>query len=153
MKKIAKTEFEYKLSTPVKVAKKGDEELVFKIKLKAPTAKHRAHMIRLKQGFLKAVISAQNSATIKNARADADTMAEAAEAKIDGAAIIGLLYISDIDVAALEEEFRNLLLAGICEVDEGINLNAHMLDSCVSLEDFESIMGEYLANFIVSSSI
>ena len=143
------TEFNYTLKAPVKVAKGGEEELVFILKLKCPTAKHRAHLIRLKQGFLKAAVSAQRSNAMQvesNAPQEDEGHSE-----ITGDAIMALLYISDVDLVGLEDEFRSLLLAGVCEVLEGVNLNSHTAEQ-ISLNDFEGLMGEYLANFIILSS-
>lgn len=142
------SEFKYTLQSPVKVARAGEEELIFNLTLKSPTAKHRSHLIRLKQGFLKAAVSAQRNNVIGNAE---NKTVEPEDQEITGDAIMALLYISDIDLAALEEEFRTLLLAGICEVLEGVNLNPYTAEQ-LSLQDFEGIMGAYMANFIISSS-
>ena len=146
MKKQPKTEFEYKLSSPVKVAKAGQEELCFILTLRAPTAKHRSHLIRIKQGLLKAIVCLQKNA-------DPNRPEHPDDNKIpSGADLIAILYISDVDLAGLEDEFRALMLAGITSLGDGIALNVHHMDQ-MSLEDFEGVFGEYLVNFIMSSSM
>lgn len=147
-KKKSISEFTHTLTSPIKVARKAEEELVFTLRLKSPTARHRAHLIRLKQGFLRAAVSAQRNQSLVN---DAPKAAEPEDAEITGEAIMALLYISDVDLAGLEDEFRLLLLAGVCETEDGVVVNPHTIEQ-LSLHDFEAMMGAYLANFIISSS-
>ena len=149
-KKLPVTEHIFKLDEPIKVASKGDEILVYEIKLKAPCGKHRNHLIRLKQGFFKAAMEANKSRP--EAEIDA-VVADETETSIEETAktIMALFYMSNVDLVALEDEFKTLLVNDIGEVSDGIRLNAHMIDQ-MSLSDFERLMSEYLAVFILSSS-
>lgn len=145
------TEMNYKLSSAVPYASHGEQVFSFNIKLKAPLGRHRAHLIRLKQGFMRSVLAAQKNAP-ERAENIAENNVEAEPYVISGADIIKLFYGSDIDLVKLQDEFRLLLAANIGEIAEGIPLNAYMIDQ-ISQEDFEGIMGDYMAAFIVSSLI
>lgn len=149
MSKIAINEFEFLLESPIKIARAGDEDLVFRVIVKAPTARNRAHLIRLKQGFLKAAVEASKNSAVSGAKEEAK---DGASDEISAEAIMALLYISDIDLPKLEDEFRALLLSGGLSVVEGVPTNAHMVDQ-ISHNDFEKMMGQYFVNFIVSSSM
>lgn len=149
MSKIAINEFEFLLESPIKIARAGDEDLVFRVIVKAPTARNRAHLIRLKQGFLKAAVSASK---LESNQQQKEAAKDDQAAEISADAIMALLYISDIDLPKLEEEFRLLLLTGGLQVVEGIPTNSHMLDQ-ISHNDFENMMGQYFVNFIISSSM
>lgn len=149
-KKLPVTEHIFKLDEPIKVANKGQEDLVYEIVLKAPCGKHRNHLIRLKQGFFKAAVEANKSRPDAGAEA---VVEEAAEPSIVETAktVMALLYMSNVDLVALEDEFKTLILNDLGVVSDGVRLNSHMIDQ-MSLSDFERLMGEYLAVFILSSS-
>jgi hypothetical protein len=148
-KKLPVTEMNYKLSEAVPYASKGEQVFSFNIKLKAPSGKHRAHLIRLKQGFFRAVLFAQKSNTNRQA---AEPMDDAAVEAIDGKMLMQMFYMSDIDLVALQDEFRGLLAANIGEIADGVPLTQFMIEQ-INQDDFEGLMGEYMAVFIVSSLI
>jgi hypothetical protein len=152
-KKLPVTEFTFKLTDPIKYAQAGDEVFSYELKLLAPTSRHRASLIRLKQGYFRSILSMQKNTQDRPAVvAENATTEPVVDMEIDGPTIMSLFYMSDIDLVALENEFKALLLsAGICEVAPGVKLQDKLLDA-IKFEDFEKLMGEYLAVFIVSSS-
>ena len=143
--------FNFKLRKPVEIAKKGDVELVFELEIRAPTGQNRAQLIRIKQGFFKALI-AQQRPGIAATQAQNDAPATANPfADMDGSAVVMLFYMSDVDLPALEDEFKKLLAAGGAFA-EGVQLTPYHLDK-MDFDDFESLLGEYIKVFIAPSLI
>ncbi|MCA6484100.1 MAG: hypothetical protein IM547_01705 [Chitinophagaceae bacterium] len=142
--------FNFRLKKPVEIAKKGDVELVFELEIRAPTAQNRAQLIRLKQGYFKAIISYEEP----NRQDVAHKTVEAPENPLDlmtGELIMAALYLSDVDLPALEEEFKKLLSARGAFAD-GVPLTSFHLDQ-LDFDDFEALMGEYIKVFIAPSLI
>lgn len=142
---MAKSEFEYVLQEPIKYAAKGEENLGFKLTLKAPTAKHREYLIKLKQQFFKALAGLRNN----NQNAAEAASDQAGPEELEGKQILMMLYMSGIDMVDFQNTFRALLLQGLVKIDE-VQLNSHLIDQ-VGQDEFENIIGEYIASFLLSS--
>lgn len=141
--------FNFKLTKPVEIAKKGDVELVFELEIRAPTGQNRAQLIRIKQGFFKALVS-QSKAAAPAAVSQDDQGANPFDS-MDGSQIMMLFYMSDVDLPALEDEFKKLLSQGGAFAD-GVQLTPYHLDR-IEFEEFERLMGEYIKVFIAPSLI
>ena len=150
--KLPVTEFNFKLKSAIPFANKGEQEFSFELRVKAPSGKHRANLIRLKQGFFRSVLEIQSGAKPNPDASNSPPDTEAPDFKWTSEGIMQILYMSSIDVVALESEFKNLLCADIAEVSPGISLTSFMVDNSMSHADFEELMGEYIAVFILSSS-
>lgn len=138
------TELKVTLSEPLKVARRGEQELMFDITLNAPTAKARTYIIRLKQLFLKAMTSMP--------KGQEETKADAAEAEstITGQQVIALMYLSDANVTQFHELMRELIIMpGVAAVDD-VKMTGHLYDQ-MDLDDTEKLIGEYFASFLVPS--
>ena len=61
-----------------------------------------------------------------------------------------LLYGSDIDIEVYKDAFCELLLDGVCLLDNKIKLTKSLLDD-IYYEDLTEMMGTYTENFIVPS--
>lgn len=139
--------FNFKLSKPVEIAKKGEVELVFELDIRAPTGANRAQLIRIKQGFFKMIM--QSSATEDGKAADKEKDGGNPLANMNGNQVMMLFYMADIDLPALEEEFKRLLSQGGAFAD-GVQLTPYHLDK-LDFEEFERLMGEYIKVFIAPS--
>lgn len=142
--------FNFKLHKPVEIAKKGDVELVFELDVRAPTGANRAQLIRIKQGFLKALMQQTSKTSGKAGAEDANDSGNPFD-NMDGGQVMMLFYMSDVDLPALEEEFKKLLSQGGAFAD-GVQLTPYHLDK-IEFEDFERLMGEYIKVFIAPSLI
>jgi len=147
--------FSFTLKKPVELAKKGDVELVFELEIRAPTGQNRAQLIRLKQGFIKAIHD--NIATHKQgaapapANATTDNESDNPFENTTPQEVIGVLYNSNVDLVLIQEEFKKLLMAGGAFAD-GVQLTGYHLDR-LDFDDFEAILGQYLKVFIAPSLI
>lgn len=150
MSKLPVTEFTFKLTSPISFAHKGEQEFSFELKLKAPKGKHRANLIRLKQGFFRSILE-QSKANSPTQAAAPPIDPDAPEFEWTSKIIMNAIYMSSIDIVALEAEFKSLLCADLAEVHPGIALTSFMVDNDLAHEDFEELMGEYIAVFIASA--
>lgn len=142
-----KTEHNFPLASPFKYAKQGDNVSAQFIVLHAPTSKHSKPCAFLKQAFFRALPDRKEGST----RADVDVE----EIKsIDGEDIIMMMSQSrDVDLAEVMEAGKNLFAGtNIAMVDGEVKLNQHMLDN-MTQDDFEKMLGEYLVNFTLASSL
>lgn len=144
-----KNEFIFTLSGPLKYSNNGVFEFTNELILKAPSNKQRRESAKLKQGFFRALKSMQDS--IANKPVD-DSVKPSNDDGIDADGIMPIIMMSDVDLCEFQDDFRSLLLNDACIVNETIKLTAPMYDS-LSDCDTEKMMGEYLANFLLSSSI
>lgn len=148
-----KSEITVPLATSLKYSVSGGFEDANELILKAPSNKHRRHAIKLKQGFFQALkASADDSGNVKALDSDDDD--EAGNKEVDdeltGDKVVAILIMSNIDYGKYIDTFRELLLNDICFVAEGVKLTTPLFDS-LSLDDTDTLLGEYLANFLLSS--
>jgi hypothetical protein len=141
-----KESFEFYLNSPVSYHKAGEEEKSYQLTLYAPKGKHRQELIRLKQGFLKAITSLQNMST-GQARAEAEE-----QQGIGSQEIVMALMMSDVDMNKYFEDFKALLCKDVCYVDSNQKMTEYIYNN-MDLEDLERLLGEYLSNFLLSSWI
>lgn len=134
--------FEFTLTDPLKYGYKGEERLGFLLTLKAPTAKHRDYLIKLKQQFFKALAGLRNN--VKEVEAQADDSGE-----LDGSQVMMMLYMSGIDMVEFQNTFRALLLQGLVHIED-LQVTPHLLDQ-LGQDEVERLMGEYMSNFLLSS--
>ena len=60
--------------------------------------------------------------------------------------------MSDIDYCKYVETFRELLINEICYLPNAIKLTSPLFDK-LSLDDTDTLLGEYLANFLLASQL
>lgn len=140
------SEFTFTLSSPVKYHDAGQVTEGHELLLKAPSNKNRIESAKLKQGFFRALKS------MADERGNVDT--ETAESKdnlISGSEVVSIIMMSGVDLSEYQENFRQLLLNGICFIGSE-KLTAPMFDS-LSDSDTERLMGEYVANFLLASHL
>jgi len=136
-------EFEFILKEPIKYASKGQENLGFRLTLKAPTAKHREFLIKLKQQFFKAL------AGLRDNKSALDDKGTGADQELDGTQVLMMLYMSGIDMVDFQNVMRAMILQGLGNLDE-VPLTGYLLDQ-VDQNEFERLIGEYITSFLLSS--
>lgn len=141
------SEFTFILETPVSIAVGGSFVPVSEMILKAPSNKQRNESAKLKQGFFRAVEEMQGRSSDKIE--SKETINTSSDDDLTGDKIIPVLFMSKIDINAYQENFRVLLLNDICTIG-GTKLTSPIFDS-ISDADTERLMGEYIANFLLSS--
>lgn len=141
-----KTEIIVQLTTPLKYSTDGGFKDANELVLKAPSNKHRRQANELKQGFFQALKgSADTSGTV-------ETTADASDHETTGDEIIAALMMSDIDYCKYVETFRELLLNDVCYVTDDVKLTNPLFDK-LSLDDTDTLLGEYLTNFLLASQL
>lgn len=140
------TEFNYTLLVPFKIAQSSGEfaDTEF-ITLKAPTAKVIAETSALKQAFFRASQETGDDAESKDVEVTPD---------IHGHDVISLLSISStVDMPEIMEIAKKLFMApGIAMVGGDTKFKQEMF-SRMSVDDFETMLGEYLVRFVLASSL
>lgn len=139
-----KSEFTFKLIKPIPYHDGGNSEAIAKeLILKAPSNRQRRQTAKLKQGFFRALNDIQNS------KQDSGESSDNAE-EISGEAVLTIIMMSKVDFADYQDVFRELLLNDIAFITDNQKLKSHNYDE-ISDTDSDKLMGEYIANFLLSS--
>ena len=139
-----KSEFTFKLIKPLSYHDGGNSEAIAKeLILKAPSNRQRRQTAILKQGFFRALKDLQDS------RQDSSEVSDESGG-ISGTEVLGVIMMSKVNFADYQDTFRELLLNDIAFLADREKLKSHTYDD-MSDEDSEKLMGEYIANFLLSS--
>ncbi len=145
-----KTKFKYTLKVPFQYASgSGDVTDAEFILLKAPTSRNTKQCAALKQGFFRAM----REQVVASAESQAPSDMEGA-GELEGDDILSVMYMAkQVNMEDLMGVARELFQSpGIALVDGEHKLKTAMLDR-LSAEDFEGMLGEYLANFTLASAL
>lgn len=136
------TEFHFDLKrSNITYAHAGDQPSASFILLTAPTSRHSRECAFLKQAFFRAVPRDQEP--------DPDAKFESPS----GADMITILAMSrDVDLADVIDVGKKLLVQGVAMVDGSEKLNQTILDR-MHQEDVEEMIGEYMVNFTLASTL
>lgn len=143
-----KSEIVVPLTTPLKYSIGGGFEDANELILKAPSNKHRRQASLLKQGFFRALKGSADA----SGNVETNATASASEHETTGDEIVTAIMMSDVDYGKYVESFRELLINDACFVAESIKLTSPLFDS-LSLDDTDTLLGEYLANFLLASQL
>lgn len=136
--------FEFALAKPIKYAFEGNTHEGQLLVLYGPSNKHNKHRVKLQQGFFRAANSLRTSGVDQ---VEGDSNAPT------GPEILALMLASDVDMELYHEQFKKLIVApDICKVEDRVSLTDTLYDE-MSPDDTDKLMGEYLANFILSSAL
>jgi hypothetical protein len=141
-----KSEIVVTLSTPLKYSVGGEFKDANELILKAPSNNRRRQCNDLKQGFFRALKSGADSS------GKVETPADASDHETTGDEIVTILMMSDTDFGAYMEKFREIVTNGACDVVDGVKLTPALFD-VLELEDQDTLLGEYLANFLLASQL
>ncbi len=139
-----KTEFDFELTKKFKYSYKGDYVDASFITLKAPCSKDIKNCAPLKQAFYQAL---RQQASTQESREETEN------AEIDGDAIMMLMNMSnDVDMGKVLLHAKELFSSGVAVVEGETKLTKPLID-LMSIDDFESMTGSYLSNFILASAL
>ena len=148
---MAVLEFDFKLTEEVSYASKGDFKKTDHLLLKAPKVRQMPLVSALKEVITKSFV-----AQTYKASADPQGAIDAQEAVITGDALMVVIMGS----GSAEEHFYNdfcrifekLMLTGVCTLDGEVKMNENTFSE-ISIDDLESLMGEYTLNFLLPKEI
>ena len=140
-------EFRHMLQKPFEYTLGGDMATAQFIELRAPTSKHLKHTAKLKQSFMRAM---KDMASESDGTSGADSDGDA---EMDGSKIVMFIAMSDVDLGEFLMAGRDLLAAdGIAFVDGETKMKYPLVDK-LSQDDLEMMIGGYLANFTLASTL
>ncbi len=138
------SEVQYELKNPFDYAYKGDFQAASFITITAPTFKQMDKVTPIKQAFT-AAISEVTADVVTTGDDDSKADAEA----VTGAQAMQLMHRWSGDMVKINLYAQQLFkLAAL--VDGETDMTAPMIDK-MSLNDFEGLLGAYIANFIMPS--
>ena len=138
------TEFQYVLKQPFTYASKGENVEAKFIELTAPTSKTTHECAALKQAFFRAM----------SEREGTGETADETDLEVEGSDVMSLIAMSkDVDLPEVLDLGKRLFqMPGIALVDGETKLGNAVVER-MSLDDFEDMLGEYMVNFILASSL
>lgn len=133
----------FPLTTSFDYSKGGEQINAEFIACSAPNSNYMKECAALKQAFFRALPEGESSG--EEANPDDLDMA--------GADVMMMIAQSTkVELSDVLEIGRKLLGSGLCQVDGEQKLVDSMIKK-MSMDDFESLVGEYLVNFILASSL
>ena len=138
-----KNQIVYELKHPFEYANKGEQVEAQFIELSPPSFKHLQHHLPIKQAFTRAALAAAENGEEVEQQSNNET-----GGLKSGEALL-LLTMSD---EPLNDVFDNAvkLFKTLARVD-GVELLTDGMLQKMSADDFENLVGEYIANFIAPS--
>lgn len=141
------SEFDYQLIDPIGYHYKGEVIEGTFITLKAPSSKNTVECAQLKQAFFRAIPQSEG-----NVELSSSDKKEAEEA-LTGESIISLLSMSSkVDLSVVLLTAKKLFCSGIALMEGETKITAPIISE-MSYDDLESMLGEYLVNFILASAL
>lgn len=142
-----KTEHDFYLCVPLSYSSGSSQHDATFIRLFAPSSRVSRECSALKQAFLRAVPK-----EVSAAAAEAGTSDSADD--LDGSDVIQILALSTVvDLPDVLEVGRRLLLApNIAKVEGEVKLTNALMER-LDQEDFENMLGEYMVNFTLASTL
>ena len=139
------TEFDYPLRSPFTYPHQGNQVEASFIRLTAPTSRNSRECATLKQAFWRSAD--------RDTSSNAETQNEA-EVDIKGQDVIVMLSMSrDVDLADVMDVARHLFTKGkVAKVDGEMSLTIPLIDE-MSQDDVEAMLGDYLVNITLASSL
>jgi len=130
------------LTSPIKIAEKGDEAEIDFITLSPPTGKIAGLCATIKSSFFSAVSKLPTDKASNESQGDAD---------IKGSDMMQMMYMSGIDMEKVIVAAKALIKATGLMGGEKV-VTSPMIDR-MSPDDIETCLGEYMANFILKSAL
>lgn len=141
------TEFEYTLKQPFDYAHKGEQYTASMLLCKCPTSKQIDKCARLKQAFYRAAAESAESAQDRQ-QSDRATR----DSDISAQEVLDAICQSNVDFSEVMSIGISLISSGIVLIDGQEKLTRGLIDK-MSLDDIESVLGEYYVNFIIASAL
>ena len=140
------TEFKYVLKTPFDYTFKGDTAKAEFITLSAPTSKTTQECSALKQAFFRAMGEREG----KGGKADVDAEVD----DIEGSDVLILIAMSNnVDLSDVMDNAKKLFQQpNIAMIDGETKMKTELIGR-MSVDDLEDMLGEYMVNFTLASSM
>ena len=135
----------YELKTAFSYAFKGESVDASFISLTAPTFKHIDKVAPIKQAFTLAISEISSGSNVDTEDKEAEE-----EKKITGGECMQIFYRSTVDITKVMLHAEQLFKSGVAMVDGEVKLTTPLMEK-MSLDDFEGLVGAYVANFIMPS--
>lgn len=140
-----KEEHEYHLLSKFKYADGGNQHEALLIKLLPPTSRNSRECAALKQAFFRAVDRGDAAAGGESGDSDLGD--------ISGQDVIMTMAMSkNVDLPDVMDVAIKLFTSGVALVDGETKLTKHLVGD-MSQDDLEGMLGEYLVNFTLASSL
>ena len=137
----------YNLESPFKYAFKGDTRTASFITLLPPTMKQQKYAASLKQSIMRAARSDVAESTSKAVEKDTE---DTTEAEITAELVLALIFGSvGMDVNVIFGQAKDLFTHGAALVDGEEKLTIGLIDK-MSVDDFQNLTGDYIANFTLA---
>lgn len=134
--------FTFDLTEPIEYSHKGELVQGTSITLYAPKPAQRKKAMKLKQVFFQSLPKSDGSERKTNEK----------ESEIDGNMVLFIVAQSDADYADFIETGRSLLCDRNAKINDEEYLTTVTVDK-LDLDDMETMIGQYVANFIVKSAL
>jgi len=138
------TETQFDITKPFEYAFKGEQRRAEFVTLLPPTMKQHSQAAALKQSIIRIVTGALRG-TDDGSSDDKDV-----DEPITSKMVIATIYGSDcVDVNVVWEQARLLLKEGVALIDGEQKLTVPLMEK-MDPDDFENMVGEYIANFTLA---
>lgn len=138
------SEVTYSLKTPFEYSSKGEQIQASFISLTAPSYKQLENAAPIKSAFMQAVLNIADSDV-------GDTEVSGEKPEIDSNQVMQVLYSSpDVNMPSVLVSAAALFKSGVALVDGQEKMTQPLIDK-MQLDDFEGLVGAYIANFIMPS--
>lgn len=137
---------EFILSKEITYHHQGTSKQGQMLVLTAPTNAHTRHRVKLQQALHRAMANIATNKTEQVAQKDTG------ESTIAGSDVMMMMLTSETDMVQFHDDFRKFMCEGSCLVEGEERITAKLWDD-LSPDDTDALMGEYLANFILPSSL
>lgn len=138
-------EFTFNLNEPLSYSQSGDQTESSFIVFTAPTSRNRRECAFLKQAFFKAINSVHGN--IKNTE-----VVERDKTDINASDITDLLAMGEVDLCEVWEVSIKLFASGVGMLGGEAKLTRLLIDQ-IDMDDLNDMVGEYLVNFTLRSSL
>lgn len=150
-------EVHFKLTTPFEYAFKGEKRVADFISLTAPNMRQHHLAAPLAQSVMKMFSTAYTgedreaiTQAIEDKKENEVIEEKESEETVDAETILTLMYSSKtVDINVIFEQAKTLFKFGIALIDGESKLNDHLIHE-MAVKDFENLVGEYIANFIIA---
>ena len=142
------TEVRYVLEDRIHYARDGEQVEAEFITLRAPTSRHTKPCAALEQAFFRATRDQASGVEVSERDKDAPTP------EITGSDImIGIAASTTVDLADVMEVGRTLFLSpGVAFIEGEVPMKTKHLDD-MSHRDFKAMLGQYVRDFLIASSL
>jgi hypothetical protein len=136
-------EYTYELKKPFDYARKGDMVTANFVTMAAPSFREIEKVAPIKQALVAAI-----SDITEVSLGQEEAQGEAGD--ITGAHVVQLLYRAKGSITGVMKHAEKLFKSGVALLDGEEKITDALLQK-MSMEDFEGMLGDYIANFIMPS--